>query len=112
MNEAAAGGCEGPIPKRAAATAADAGLLDGPSSFGPTFASATDAGREAAVAGFVAKTTDTTTASAAGVRGGPGPLEPPSSQPKHDPVRGAGHEPVAGDDEEQQREAQLQVEAQ
>jgi hypothetical protein len=98
-------------------TAAAAGVLDGPSSFEPASASATDAGREAAVAGLVTKTTDTTTAdtamaAAAGVRGGPSPLEPPSVQPKHDPVRGAGHEPVAGDDEEQQREAQLQDEAQ
>jgi hypothetical protein len=41
----------------------------------------------------------------------PGPLEPPSSQPKHDPMRCAGREPVAGGDEEQQREAQLQFEA-
>jgi hypothetical protein len=64
-----------------------------------------------------AKTTDetpadTTTAAAAGVRGGPSPLEPPSAQPKHDPVRGAGHESLAGDGEQQQREAQLQNEAQ
>jgi hypothetical protein len=85
---------------QAAATAADAGLLDG-----MTTAFASDAGREAAVAGLEAKTTDTmtadtTTAAAAGVRGGPSPLELPSAQPKHDPVRGEGHEPVAGDDEE------------
>ena len=81
-NEAAAGGCEGPIPMQAAATAADAGLLDGPSSFGPTFASAADAGREAAAAGLEEKmtdkaTADTTTAAAAGLRGVPSPLEPP-----------------------------------
>jgi hypothetical protein len=68
-------------------------------------------------AGAEAKTTDTTTAytttaAAAGERGGPRPLEPPSAQPKHDSVRGAEHEPVAGDDEEQHREAQLQGEAQ
>jgi hypothetical protein len=44
-NEAAAGGCEGPISKQAAA-AADAGVLDGPSSFEPTSASAADAGCE------------------------------------------------------------------
>jgi hypothetical protein len=56
-------------------------------------------------------TADTTAAAAAGVRGGPGPLEPPSAQPKHDPMRCAGREPVAGGDEEQQREAQLQDEA-
>ena len=114
-HEAAAGGCEGPIPKQVAA-AAEAGAFDGLGLFETTSASAADAGREAAVAGLVAKTTDTataytTTAAAAGGRGGPSPLEPPSAQPKHDPVRGAGHGPVAGDDEEQQREAQLQDEA-
>jgi hypothetical protein len=57
-------------------------VLDGPSPFEPTSASETDAGREAAVAGLVAKTTDTTTAdtttaAAAGKRGGPSPLGPP-----------------------------------
>ena len=109
-NEAAAYGFEGPISKQAAA-AADAGTLDG-----LTSASATDAGREAAVAGWEAKTTDTTTAdtataAATGGRGGPRPLEPLSAQPKHDPVRGTTHEPVAGHGEEQQREAQLQDEA-
>jgi hypothetical protein len=99
------------------ATAAAAGVRGGASPLKPTSAPATGAGREAAVAGLVAKTTDTatadtTTAATAGVRGGPSPLEPPSAQPKHDPVRGAGHEPVAGEDEEQQREAQLQDHAQ
>jgi hypothetical protein len=69
------------------------------------------------VAGLIAKTTDTTTAgtttaAAACVRGGLSPLEPPSEQPKHGPVCGAGHDLVTGDDGEQQREAQLQGEAQ
>jgi hypothetical protein len=56
----------------------------------PTSASVADAGREAAQAGLVAKTSDRMTAAAAGVRGGPRPLEPPFAKPKHDPVRRAG----------------------
>jgi hypothetical protein len=93
-NQAAAGGCERPIPKQAEA-AAEAGVPDGPSPFKTTSASATDTGREAAQAGLVANSTDTTTAdrtavAAAGVRGRPSPLEPPSAKPKHNPVRGAG----------------------
>jgi hypothetical protein len=55
---------------------------------------------------------DSTTAAAAGGRDGPSPLEPHSSQPKHDPERSAGHKSVAGGDSEQQQEAQLQDEAQ
>ena len=57
-------------------------------------------------------TADTATAAVAGVRGGPSPLEPTSAQHKHDPVLGAGRDPVAGENEEQQREAQLKNEAQ
>jgi hypothetical protein len=114
-NEAATGGCERPFPKQAAA-AADAGVLDGPSPFEPASASATDSVIEAAVAGLVAKSTyttmaDSTTAATAGVQGRPSPLEPTFAQPKHDPVRGAGHASVAGDDEEQQRGAQLKDDA-
>jgi hypothetical protein len=45
------------------------------------------------------------------VQGRPSPLEPTFAQPKHDPVRGAGHASVAGDDEEQQRGAQLKDDA-
>jgi len=91
-NEAAAGGCEGPIPKQAA-VAAGAGALDGPSPFETTSAFAVNAGREAVVAGLAAKTTNTTTAdmatsAAVGVRGEPSSLESPSAQPKHDPFRG------------------------
>jgi hypothetical protein len=107
--------------RKQAAVAADAGGRDGPSPLEPNFALETKAGREAAVVGSEggaeAKTADTatadsTTAAAAGVQGGPDPPKSPSSQPKHDFVRGAGHEPMAGGDEEQQREAQLQDETQ
>jgi hypothetical protein len=95
------------------ATEAAAGVQVGPSLLEPTSASAIDAEREAAVvgleAGAEAKTTDTTTAdtttaAAASVRGGPSPLEPPFAQPTNGPVRGAGHEPLAGDGDEQQRD--------
>jgi hypothetical protein len=66
MNEAAAGGCDGPVAKLAAAAAG----ADG-------------AGREAKAAGAKAAAADTTTKTTAttaevGVLGGPSPLEPPS----------------------------------
>jgi hypothetical protein len=99
-NEAAAGGCKGPIPKQATAPA-DAGVLGRLSPFEPTYASAADARREAAVAGLVAKTTDaatsdTTMAAAVGVRGGPSPLEPPSAQPNTTPCAARGTHPWQG----------------
>jgi hypothetical protein len=75
---------------QAAATSADAGLLDG-----LTTAFASDAGREAAVAGLEAKTTDTTTAdtttaAAAGVRGGPFPKQALAEARLHGAGYGAG----------------------
>ena len=92
------------VPERRQIAGSEAELKSSTARDKPTSTSATDAKREAAVAGLVAKATDTTTAdtttaAAAGVRGGPNPLEPPSEQPKHGPVCGAGHDLVTGDDE-------------